>query len=638
MCTVSIIRVDSGLRMVANRDEERTRPPALPPTRRDAGARGILAPIDPRAGGTWIAVNDAGLAATVLNGNPPGGPDRREGLLSRGLLVPLVMTRDSVESALREAERVDVSRFPPFRLLIVDEGMIADVRGDGRGLAVEVSRGWDGPVMFASSGLGDHLVQGPRAELFAVMVTARAEIGAGEEAQREFHAHRWADRAHLSVNMTRADARTVSRTVVDVAPDRVSMRYAEVLEPRGEEGPASELWLPRAARASGAAAAARTPGAGGAAMSVSGRVGTASGPGLSDSERRRLRRAAAWARRTRWEFLPTWLAYAPVWPWIALLALRHGSLTVVALSNPGIESGGFLQESKHRIMRRVPPALALPTALVPPGSPEERLRSLRAGMAEAGLSYPVILKPDAGERGKNVRLVRDEAAACRVLAACRPAMVAQRYHPGPAELGVFYCRMPDEPSGRIFSICEKVFPVAVGDGRSSLEEIILRHPRHRMQADVFLERLGPAGAARVPAAGEGVRLAVAGNHCQGAMFVDGARFNTPALLARMDELSHAFGGFCFGRVDVRARSLEALAAGEELGVVEVNGVTSESTNIYDPSMSLLRRYRTLWAQWSWAFRIGAAHRRLGARPPGVREMVRLIREFRAREGVSGLAD
>lgn len=373
-------------------------------------------------------------------------------------------------------------------------------------------------------------------------------------------------------------------------------------------------------------------------MSVSGSVGATGSAGLSDAERRRLRRAAVWARRMRWEFLPTWLAYAPVFPWIAALALRHRSVTVAGLSNPGIESGGFLQESKHDIMRRVPPGLALPTALVPPGPAEQRLRALRDGMTKAGLRFPVILKPNAGERGKNVRLVRDEAAAARVLGACPPAMVAQRYHPGPVELGVFYCRMPTEPHGRIFSICEKVFPHVVGDGRMSLEEIILRHSRYRMQADVFFERLGPDGVARVPAAGEVVRLAVAGNHCQGTMFVDGGRFNTPALLARMDDLSHAFDGFYFGRVDVRAESEEAMAAGQGLGVVEVNGVTSESTNIYDPSMGILRRYRTLWGQWSWAYRIGAANRRLGAKPLGVREVLRLIREFRAREGVSGLAD
>lgn len=250
-----MIRVEAGLRLVANRDEERTRPRALPPTRRNAGDRDMIAPTDALAWGTWIAVNDAGLVATVLNGNPPGGRDRREGLRSRGLLVPRMMTRDSVESACREAERIEASQFPPFRLLLVDESGLADVRGDGQSLAFEVTRGWRGPLMFASSGLGDHLVQGPRAELFAAIVMDRSDA---EAAQREFHAHRWPDRSHLSVNMTRAEARTVSRTVVDVLPQRVSMRYAEVLEPHGDEGPASEISMPRVTRTSEGTGLAQT--------------------------------------------------------------------------------------------------------------------------------------------------------------------------------------------------------------------------------------------------------------------------------------------------------------------------------------------------------------------------------------------
>src|SRR5262249_55822466 len=50
------------------------------------------------------------------------------------------------------------------------------------------------------------------------------------------------------------------------------------------------------------------------------------------------------ARYTRWEFWPPWLAYLPVIPYLLWLALKHRSLTVFTVANPGIPSGGFAGE------------------------------------------------------------------------------------------------------------------------------------------------------------------------------------------------------------------------------------------------------------------------------------------------------
>ena len=47
-------------------------------------------------------------------------------------------------------------------------------------------------------------------------------------------------------------------------------------------------------------------------------------------------------------------------------------------------------------------------------------------------------------------------------------------------------------------------------------------------------------------------------------------------------------------------------------MLELNGVTSESTNIYDPNNSLLDAYRVLFKQWSIAFEIARQNRSLGA--------------------------
>jgi membrane protein DedA with SNARE-associated domain len=291
------------------------------------------------------------------------------------------------------------------------------------------------------------------------------------------------------------------------------------------------------------------------------------------------------ARLRRWELWPTWLAYLPLLPWLAWLSLRHRGLLVWTAANPGIPHGGVVGESKHAILSRLPPEAVIPSFLVPPGEAADRLARCRAALADNGWAFPLILKPDASQRGAGVRRARDLVEVEKYLLAQPAAVLVQPYHPGPFEAGVFYYRLPGEETGHIFSITDKVFPVLVGDGRSTVEELIWRHPRYRLQADVFLARLD-ARRNDVLADGEALPLALAGNHCQGTLFRDGGHLLTPELERAVDAVARRFDGFFIGRFDIRYTDREAFKAGRDLAIVELNGATSESTNVYDPSWPL----------------------------------------------------
>ena len=121
-----------------------------------------------------------------------------------------------------------------------------------------------------------------------------------------------------------------------------------------------------------------------------------------------------------------------------------------------------------------------------------------------------------------------------------------------------------------------------------------------------------------------MRLVEIGTHCRGSLFLDGSHLVTPALAERMDQISKGVEGFTFGRYDVRVPSLEALQAGQDIQVIELNGVTAEATHIYDPQHSLWYAYRTLFSQWRILFAIGAAQRDRGVRPAGVVPLLRAI--------------
>jgi hypothetical protein len=325
---------------------------------------------------------------------------------------------------------------------------------------------------------------------------------------------------------------------------------------------------------------------------------------------------------SHFEFWPAWAFYAPIVAQWVLLGLRYGDMSLPTAVNPRIELGGLCGESKSAILDLVRgPARAqlAPYVRVLPGDVAAVERTMRQG----GLDYPVIAKPDVGCNGTGVRLVRDRAGLAEYLAAfpTDAHLMLQRFIPEEGEAGLFYVRYPDEPFGRITSLTLKQPPVVVGDGQRTLEALVRDDPRAGRIAHMYLPRLG-ARRHSVPAAGERVRLVMVGNHCKGAIFRDGAHEITPALTRAVDSIARAIPDFHFGRLDARFASLAALRRGEGFTIIEINGVGSEATHVWDART----RLRDAWADqlfhYRTAFEIGHALRARGHRPSGIRAMWR----------------
>ena len=218
MCTVSIVPWADGLRLVANRDEQRSRAAALPPrvVERD-GVRAVM-PIDGASGGTWVAVNELDVAFALLNLNPAG--PFTAGARSRGEIVAALTALGSLDDVAAAMIGLDPARYSPFRLICAAGGQALEIAPHA---SLSRRHALDSPVVFTSSGLGDDRVEGPRRALFEEMVGgAVGDLAARQDA---FHAHRWRDAPHLSVFMSRDDACTVSRTVIEMGR-RVAMTYA----------------------------------------------------------------------------------------------------------------------------------------------------------------------------------------------------------------------------------------------------------------------------------------------------------------------------------------------------------------------------------------------------------------------------
>lgn len=331
------------------------------------------------------------------------------------------------------------------------------------------------------------------------------------------------------------------------------------------------------------------------------------------------------------EFWPPLVFYFPVGIYYAWLVLRYRSFTLPTLANPGIYAGGLIFESKNDILDRVPAEIRCWFA------PHVRFRHdapgdidlAEAAMARAGISYPIVAKPDKGQRGSGVQPVGDRDELAAYLAAfplCHEIQIQQRV-PYENEVGILYYRYPDGGPGRIFSVTRKYFPSVTGDGSRSLAALIEGDPRARLLKAVYFPRHAGRLDEVIPA-GETIALVFSGSHARGAIFKDGRALVTPALTARIDAIARALPEFYFGRFDIRFRDEASLMQGEAFQIIEINGAGAESTHIWDARTRLRDAYKTLFEQFTILFRIGDQNRRRGFRALGTVQFLRDCRAYR----------
>jgi len=329
-------------------------------------------------------------------------------------------------------------------------------------------------------------------------------------------------------------------------------------------------------------------------------------------------------RITRWEFWPLQIFYIPVFIYILFLGLRYRNFTMFTAANTGIPAGGIIGESKSDILNHLVSSASVASyTLIERDLPEEqKLDRVRSFMEDMNLDFPVILKPNVGERGQGVTVARNLEHARRCLEEAEGDTIIQEYIEG-LEFGVFYYRYPGRETGAIFSITDKRRLFLTGDGEHTLEELILMDDRAVCLAPLHF-RVHRNRLYQVPEKGEDIELVEVGTHARGALFLDGSALITPEMTDAFDTISRRFKGFYFGRYDVRVPSVEDFRNGKNITVLELNGVTSEATHVYDPDNRLFRAWRDLMRQWKIAFEIGAANAARGVRPISTHRLLEMV--------------
>ena len=308
---------------------------------------------------------------------------------------------------------------------------------------------------------------------------------------------------------------------------------------------------------------------------------------------KKLSRHPFFIRLFNWEYWPFHVVYGPLyfyWLWICLKARSFFFFTA---SNPSIQYGGFLMESKMDIYNLMPPSFYPRTIFIPAFTPAE---SVLQQINSSQLSFPLIGKPDIGGRGRGVKKLNNNNEVIGYASVSKLDYMIQEFVPFELEAGIFYYRIPGEATGHISGIVFKEFLAIVGDGKSTMRHLLMQDQRSILQLKVLQKTMKHELNSILPK-GEKKVLVPYGNHCRGAKFMDVSYLINDHLSKAIDHVCKQIDGFYFGRMDIRFESWESLARGEKFSIIELNGSGSEPTHIYDSNHSIFYAWKEIIRHW-----------------------------------------
>ncbi len=299
---------------------------------------------------------------------------------------------------------------------------------------------------------------------------------------------------------------------------------------------------------------------------------------------------------TQWEHWPTLIYYIPLFPFFIIRSIKAGHLVHYLATNPGIFYSGNGTESKFKTLLLVPERYRPSGFLI---SKNDNNQKALDNLKKSNLEYPIIAKPDIGFRGYLVKKINTQEELINYLNNVNEDILIQEFIPYHNELGIFYYRIPGEEKGKITSITIKKFISVIGDGKSSLSELILNDERAFLYYKIF-NNIQKDKMNVIFKKGEKIILTEIGNHSKGTQFLNGNHLIDNELEVFIDGVCKQIKGWYYGRLDIKYKDYESLLKAEDFKILEVNGIISEPTHIYDSShknASFLNALKSINSHW-----------------------------------------
>ena len=308
-----------------------------------------------------------------------------------------------------------------------------------------------------------------------------------------------------------------------------------------------------------------------------------------------------------WEYWPMWLVYFPASLYFIYLSVKARSFFFFSAANPSIETGGMFFESKWSIFQLMPREYFPPTIFV---ETTDTLSSIIKEMHAAGIDFPIIAKPDRGERGWCVKKIASPNELEWYRKNTPVPFLIQSYCNYPIELSVFYYRNPVSEKGVLTSVTFKKLLSVTGDGISTIDELIRRHDRAFLQYH-RLKLNGQIDFNKILGKEEDEVLVPFGNHALGAMFQDYTHIIDDALTNTFDNISKQIDGFYFGRFDLRCTGIEDLKMGKNIAILELNGAGAEPAHIYNPGFSFFKAQLVIIKHYKMMYQAAIENHKMG---------------------------
>ncbi len=306
----------------------------------------------------------------------------------------------------------------------------------------------------------------------------------------------------------------------------------------------------------------------------------------------------------KWSYDVIYLPIDVVWLWYAIKARAFWYFTPV---NPTLIFAGFEGGSKKEMYEQLP-AWCSPTSLYV--NPEENIAKVNADMRQAGLNFPVVVKPDSGMWGVLFRVIKNENELELYHHQVGECYILQTFIDLSLEFSVFHIRYPGETKGIITGLIVKDYLHVTGSGSNTLAELVASHPSAKYKLDEMKKRHADSWQKIIPA-NEKYFLSRAGNHSSGAKFINLNHEIDQQLCDVFDRISNEAGQFYFGRYDLKCTSLEDLKAGKNIKILEYNGAGAAITHVFDRNMSYGAALKEIVKHWRHLYRIGKINHKNG---------------------------
>jgi len=285
----------------------------------------------------------------------------------------------------------------------------------------------------------------------------------------------------------------------------------------------------------------------------------------------------------------------------------------LAKANYGLYHGEIGLGSKFDSQLAFDQRFFLPTALIEgESSVDEKKEAINAFVEKHG--FPIVLKSNVGSVGKGIVKVNDQADIEKHTPRLLGGYILQKFTDYAYECGVFYIRQ--NGVSKITGINKKHFPTVVGNGQDNLATLARKHYRYTKHWNSFLQDLDTN------------EVLAKGSHTLGCKFTDDGHLNTRKMEQAIFAVSESQPGFNFGRIDVKAVDEAAFQRGEFV-VIEVNGVASLPTHMFDPKFSVWEAYKIFFEHARYLAQIAAEHRGKDMELMSYIDVMRKVRENQA---------